>query len=134
MRIVYFWMAAALLMVLVMARGTAVAGETQELSTVPYTLSQIRDETLHSALAQYKPDYDSLPRQEQVGCFVNLYTVLHGEPPPLSATDAALNAARVADLSAPEPWVPRYEPWRDPSWRPWHDLPGMTFRMSGDWW
>ncbi len=123
MRMIYLWFAAALFMVLAMARGTGRAGEAdaRTLSTVPYTLSQIQDGTLRSALSQYKPGYDALSRQEQVGSFVNLYTTLHGVPPELNATDAALNAAHVAALSAPEPFVSRYEPWHDPTWDPWEE-------------
>jgi hypothetical protein len=123
MRIIYIWFAAALFMVLAMARGTAIAAE---LSTVPYTLSQIQDETLKSALTMYKPDYDTLSRQEQVGSFVNLYTTLHGVTPELNATDASLNAAHVAAMSAPAPFIPRYEPWHDPTWDPW----GLEARLG----
>lgn len=122
MRIIYIWFAAAFLMVLVMARGTAIAGEQAGQSTVPYRVSQIEDPTLRSALAMYKPNYDALSRQEQVGSFVNIYRSLHGAPPSLSATDAGLNAAHVAAISAPEPWVSRYEPWHDPVWQMYGDI------------
>jgi hypothetical protein len=118
MRILYFWFAAALFTVFAMARGNALAEEQPERSTVPYSLSQIQDETLRSALSMYKPGYDTLPRQEQVGSFVNLYTSLHNVPPELSGADAALNAAHTAALSAPIPFVSRWEPWHDPTWYP----------------
>ncbi len=129
MRIIYLWFAAALFMIFVLARGTALAGEVRELSTVPYNLSQIRDETLRSALTMYKPGYDMVSRQEQVGSFVNLYTSLYGVPPELNATDAALNAAHTAALSAPAPFVPRYEPWHDPTW-----YPGKGTMILAPWW
>ena len=137
MRIIYIWFFAAFIMILAMARGTAIAGEQANLSTVPYSISQIDDSMLRSALSMYKPNYDSLSRQEQVGSFVNIYRSLHGVEPSLNAADAGLNAAYLAALSAPIPFVSRYEPWHDPFWVEHGDIGvmglGVHFPRIGNW-
>ncbi len=33
-----------------------------------------------------------------------------------------MNAAHIAALSRPEPFVSRYEPWNDPEWYPYEGI------------
>ena len=61
----------------------------QEYSSVPATTEQIADDVLRNALVHYSPNYNYLPRSEQVRAYVNIYQALHGAQPALTSLDSA---------------------------------------------
>lgn len=85
-------------------------------SYVPTAVEQIPDSLLRDALAQYKPNYNHLPRGEQILSYVNIYQTVHGGQPPLSPQDASLLSWSRQQAYQPPPQTYYYDPsWDDDS-------------------
>lgn len=109
------------------------APAAEAYSSIPASMSQIADPLFRDAMAQYEPNYDSLPRSRQVAAYVNMYKVLNnGQSPAMTPQESAY-------LYQPAPTpsrrgsrgTHRYEPWHDPSWDPFWDEVGI---LSGWGW
>lgn len=109
-----------LLAILCVAAAPLDSSAGAQESYVPVAIEHIPDSLLRDALAHYKPNYNSLPRGEQISSYVNIYQTVHGGQPPLSPQDSSILSWSRQQAYQPPPQVYYYDPY-------WDDGPDFPF-------
>ncbi len=122
--------------VLVVCFAAGSAAGADGASTVPSSVSAIPDQVFRDALQMYAPNYDYLPRGEQLNAYANIYRVLNnGSQPSLTPGDQQLlgqtrsymYAPRTRTVPVPPPpgyvgygayGAPIRDQWDDPLYAP----------------